>query len=221
MSSNAGESSMATVISPPERRVILRNVSWGTYERLLTERGVGTLPRFSFDQGDLEIMSPSGEHEEYKCTLARIVGVVAEELSVNTREFGSTTFKREDVSRGFEPDACFYIQGHDRMRGRRRVDLLVDPPPDLIIEIDLSADSLKKLGIYAALGVPEVWRYDGKVIEILALEDQSYVKRGASLSLALLTPAVLAELIEERISMDSIPWVRKLRKWVRDQVVGE
>ena len=212
---------MATVISPPEQRVILRNVSWETYERLLTERGAGSLPRFSFDQGDLEIMSPSSEREEYKCTLARIVEVVTEELSINIRELGSTTFKREDVSRGFEPDACFYIQSHDSLRGRRRVDLLVDPPPDLIIEIDLTADSLKKLGIYAALGVPEVWRYDGNVIEIFVLEGQSYVKRGTSLSLALLTPAVLAELIEKRMSMDSVPWVRKLRKWVRDQVVTE
>ena len=208
---------MATVLAPPEQKVILRNVSWETYERLLGERGDDSVPRFTFDQGNLEVISPSREHEEYKYALARIVDVVAEELGINERGLGSTTFKREDVGRGFEPDACFYIESVARLRGRRELDLLVDPPPDLIIEIDVTTDSMKKLGIYAALGVPEVWRYDGTVLTILALEGGCYVERDASPALPILTPAVLMELIGEHASLDSIPWIRKLRKWVREQ----
>jgi Uma2 family endonuclease len=212
---------MATVLAPPEQKVILRNVSWETYERLLDERGDDSVPRFSFDRGDLEIMSPSREHEEYKYALARIVDVVTEELGINERGLGSTTFKREDVGRGFEPDACFYIQSVARLRGRCELDLRVDPPPDLIIEIDVTTDSMKKLGIYATLGVPEVWRYDGTILTILALESGCYVERDASLALPILTPAVLMELIEEHASLDSIPWIRKLRRWVREQAAKD
>jgi len=212
---------MATVLAPPEQKVILRNVSWETYERLLGERGDDSVPRFAFDQGNLEIMRPSREHEEYKYALARIVDVVAEELGINERGLGSTTFKREDVGRGFEPDACFYIQNLARLRPRNELDLLVDPPPDLIIEIDVTTDSMKKLGIYAALGVPEVWRYNGTVLTILVLEGGSYAERDASLALPILTPAVLEQLIQEHTTMDSIPWIRKLREWVREQVTTE
>ena len=208
---------MTTVLAPPEERVILRNVSWEAYERLLDERGDDSVPRFSFDGGDLEIMSPSSEHEEFKFALSRIVEVVTEELGINVRELGSTTFKRKDVGRGFEPDACFYIQSFARIRGRRRIDLLADPPPDLIIEIDITTDSMKKLGIYSALRVPEVWRYDGSRLTILELEGGAYVERNASPALPILTPPVLTELIEEAMSLDPIPWLRKLRKWVREQ----
>ena len=212
---------MATVPTTAEEKVILRNVSWETYERLLDERGDDPVPRFNFDRGDLEIMSPSCEHEEYKSTFAQIIDVVVEELSINSRKLGSTTFKRKEVARGFEPDACYYIQSFDRLRGRRRIDLLVDPPPDLIIEIDVTTDSMKKKGIYAALGVPEVWRYDGTRLTILELEAGVYVERGASLALPILTPAVLTELIEESTTMDPIPWIRKLRKWVKEQAAKE
>ena len=209
---------MGTVPSAAEEKVILRNVSWETYERLLDERGDHSVPRFSFDRGDLEILSPSREHEEYKYALGRIVDVVSEELGINVRGLGSTTFKRKDVSQGFEPDACFYIQSVARLRGRRELDLLVDPPPDLIIEIDVTTDSMKKLGIYGALGVPEVWRYDGTRLMILVLEGGSYVERAASPALPILTPAALMELMEEHASMDSVPWIRKLREWVREQI---
>ena len=207
---------MATVLSSTEQRVILRNVSWETYERLLDERGDEPVPRFSFDRGDLEIISPSSEHEEYKCAFAQIVDVVAEELGINIRRLGSTTFRRQPVQRGFEPDACFYIQSVAQVRGRRRIDLLVDPPPDLIIEVDISSDSLKKEGIFAALRVREVWCYDGNSVTIHELVGEEYVERNASVALPLLTSAALTELIEESKCLDSIPWLRKFRKWVRD-----
>lgn len=152
---------MATVLGSMEQRVVLHNVSWATYERLLAERGEDSVPRFSFDQGVLEIMSPSAEHEEYKCTLAQIVDFVAEELGINIRRLGSATFRRQDVDRGFEPDACFYIQSVDLVRGKHSIDPLADRPPDLVIEVDITSDSIKKQGIYAALRVPEVWTESG------------------------------------------------------------
>ena len=208
---------MATVLTAPEQKIVLHNVSWETYERLLDERGDHSVPRFNFDRGDLEIMSPSSEHEECKFALARIVDVVAEELNLNTRGLGSTTLKREDIERGFEPDACYYIQSYARMRGRRRIDMLVDPPPDLIIEIDITTDSMKKLGLYAAFGVPEVWRYDGNRVIILELDGGRYVERDTSVALPLLTAVGLTNLVEESNSLEPMPWLRKLRNWVREQ----
>ena len=208
---------MATVLTASEQKVILRNISWETYERLLDERADDPVPRFNFDRGDLEIMSPSSEHEEFKCVFAQIVDVVVEELDINSRKLGSTTFKRDDIERGFEPDACFYIQSYARMRGRRRIDLLVDPPPDLIIEIDITTDSMKKQGLYAAFGVPEVWRYDGNRLTILQLSGGHYVERDTSLALPLLTAVGLTNLLEESKSLEPMPWLRKLRKWVREQ----
>jgi Uma2 family endonuclease len=108
---------MATVLSLPEQRIILRNVSWATYERLLAENADSNTPPFPYDRGVLEIMSPSAEHEELSHVLTLLVNVVAEELDVDIRGFGSTTFRREDFARGFEPDSCFYIQSVERISG--------------------------------------------------------------------------------------------------------
>src|SRR5215471_15084673 len=119
---------MATVLSLPEQRVILRGVSWDTYESLLSDHVGASAPRFTFDRGVLEIMSPSSDHEEYNRTLALLVEVLAEELRIDIRNLGSTTLKREDFERSFEADSSFYIQTAERMSGRSHVDPAVDPP---------------------------------------------------------------------------------------------
>src|SRR5215210_4955601 len=165
---------METIKSPAEQKVILHNVRWETYERLMQERGESRVPRFAFDRGELEIMSPSTEHESISYFLGLLVALFAEEASVNAYGAGSTTFKREDLERGFEPDACFYIQHERRIRGKRRIDLTVDPP-DLVVEVDITSPALNKLPIYATIGVPEVWRHDGERLVILGLEGGRYV----------------------------------------------
>src|SRR6266700_436280 len=155
---------MATVLHPPEQttqRVILRRVSWETYERLLAEHEQCSSPRFTYDRGVLEIMSPSIRHERLNRSLATMCEVIAEELHIELDNAGSTTFKREDLTRGFEPDSCFYVQNVERVRDRDQIDLTVGPPPDLVIEIDISSSSLDRFPIFANIGVPEVWRYDG------------------------------------------------------------
>ena len=103
-----------------------------------------------------------------------LVEVMAEEMGVDIERLGSTTFKRADLHKGFEPDSCFYIQNEERVRGKLEIDLLTDPPPDLVIEIDISHPSLNKLPIYVQVGVPEVWRYDGSQLQLLALNEGQY-----------------------------------------------
>jgi Uma2 family endonuclease len=120
---------MATVLSPPEQRVTLHNVSWETYERLLADLQDSSAPRMTYDRGTLEIMSPSSEHERYNRTAAQIVEELAVEMNINIDSLGSTTFRREDIDRGFDPDSCFYIQNTSLVRGEKRIDLTVDPRP--------------------------------------------------------------------------------------------
>lgn len=208
---------METVRSPAEQRVVLHNVSWETYELLLADHEDSGAPRFAYDRGELEIMSPSPEHEKLNRRTAQLVMAFAEETSVEAEDFGSTTFRREDLERGFEPDSCFYIENEESIRGKSRIDLTVDPPPDLVIEIDLTSLSMNKLPIYARIGVPEVWRYDGRRFVILKLEGDGYVEANESIVLPPATAAALSDLVEKGKTTQRTDWLRAVREWVRER----
>jgi Uma2 family endonuclease len=211
---------MATVLSPPEQRVTLYNVSWETYECLLADLQDSSAPRMTYDRGTLEIMSPSSEHERYNRTAAQIVEELAVEMNINFDSLGSTTFRREDIDRGFEPDSCFYIQNAAAVRGKKRIDLTVDPPPDLVIEIDITSPSLDKFPIFAHAGVPEVWRFDGNRLAIYGLSDSDYQERDTSIAFPAVTAADVTALIKESETMDRPEWVRKVRDWARARKNG-
>jgi Uma2 family endonuclease len=211
---------METVESRAEQRVLLHNISWETYERLLDERGDSRVPRLAYDRGDLEIMSPSSEHESVAYFVGLLVAVLAEEMRVNAYGAGSTTYRRGDIGRGFEPDASFYIRNEARIRGKRRIDLDFDPPPDLVIEVDITSPSLDKFPIYTRLGVHEVWRYDGTRATIFVLEEREYVRAGESVALQPLTSDVLTRFVEESNSLGSTEWLRMVREWARGNLTG-
>lgn len=209
---------MATVESPPsEQRMVLR-VDWETYERILAQYVDSSVPRFTYDRGLLEIVSPLTEHEETNRTLATLVEVVAEELGIDTRNVGSMTFRREDLQRGIEPDTCFYIGNEGRVRGRTQIDPAVDPPPDLVIEIDVTSPSLPRLPIYAAMGVAEIWRYEanGKRVAVLMLGADDYEEAAESAALPPLTGEVLTRFVAESRSLPRTAWLRGVRGWVRE-----
>jgi Uma2 family endonuclease len=174
-------------------------------------------PRLTYDQGDLEIMSPQAEHEIINDTIKMFLSIVSEELEIEIRGLGSTTFKREDAERGFEADSCFYLQNEPLIRGKERLDLPMDPPPDLVFEVDITSSSLDKDSIFAQLGVPEVWRYDGKTLEILVLSGNSYERRPASSALPFLTADVVTHFIVDGIKFSRLQWIKAVRAWVRQQ----
>ena len=203
------------ITEPAQQQAILHGISWETYERLLADLADRSAPRLTFDQGVLEVMSPTAEHEEYNRTLALFVEVVAEEMRINVRGLGSTTFKRQDLLKGFEPDSCFYIQSAQRIRGKKRLDLSQDPPPDLVIEIDLTSLSLDRFPIFAQVGVPEVWRYDGSRFQIFKLVDEQYEEVAQSVALPKLTSAVVTQFLEDSLELERIEWLHRLREWVR------
>ncbi len=203
--------------SPPEQRIVLRNVSWETYEHLLVDHANSSAPRFAYDRGTLEIMSPSPKHEETNRNLAQVVEIVAEESGMDMRVLGSMTFRREDLERGFEPDSCFYIQNEKRIRGKEEIDPTVDPPPDLIIEVDITSPSLPRFPIYARFGILEVWRYNGERVTIFGLRDEGYAEAAQSSALPPLTGALLSRFVEESTSLGRTAWMRRVREWARSR----
>ena len=207
-------------ITPSEmgQGLILHGISWATYERLLADYQDSHAAHFAYDQGELEIMVLSLEHERLKHTLATLVEVLAEEMGIDVDGVGSTTFQREDLAKGFEPDACFYIQQAERVAGKKRIDLTEDPPPDLVIEIDITSPSLNKLPIYARIGVPEVWRYDGQTLSVLKREDQTYTPIEASEVLPGVPSPQLSRFISDSESLKQTVWLRQVREWVRQNM---
>jgi len=206
---------VSTVSSPPDQIVVLHDVSWETYAHLLEDFADSSTPHLTYDRGTLEIMSPTAQHEELNRTLALLVEILALELGLDIRSLGSTTFRREDLERGFEPDSCFYVQNAQAVQGKTRLDLAFDPPPDLVIEIDITSPSVRKDPIYAQLGVPEVWRYNGGELRMSKLEENGYVTCENSVAFPLLTARVLSEFLHNSRTTTRPELVGSFRQWIR------
>jgi Uma2 family endonuclease len=176
--------------------------------------------RIVYDRGELEIMTPLLEHDSEGWFLGRLVLVLTEELGLPLKGGGSTTLRRRLRRRGIEADECFWIANAPRMAGRRRLDLRRDPPPDLAIEVDVSHSSLDRLTIYAALGVPEVWRLQGDSLTFHALgADGNYQAAPASRSFPMVSPADLLRVLQQaRQAKDENPVVRQFRNWIRAKI---
>jgi Uma2 family endonuclease len=159
---------------PPGQRLLLHDISWDEVEAILAELGEHRGSRIAYDNGLLEIMAPLSEHESDKEIIGDLLKALLEELDREFWPLGSTTFKNEAMLRGIEPDQCFYIQNEAAVRGKKRIDLTVDPPPDLALEIDVTPRT--HVETYAALGVPELWRREGQTIRIYQLQSGQYVE---------------------------------------------
>jgi Uma2 family endonuclease len=206
---------MSLLAPAPESRVVIRNLSWRTYETLLRERG-DEGPRMAYDRGVLEIMSPSFKHESLKKLLARLIETFSLELGIEIRSAGSTTFKIRLKERGLEPDESYYVQNEERSRGKE-IDLASDPPPDLAIEIDLQHSAIDKLGVYAALGVPEVWSHDGaRVVIHLLRPSGEYVEGESSAAFPQLPVGELHGFLERIDTDGETQVVRSFRAWIRE-----
>jgi Uma2 family endonuclease len=210
----------ATLIQSPDR-VILPNISWQTYQSLIQDFEPEPAIRLTYDRGRLEIRMPLDPHESYKKLLGRLVEAATEELDLEIRSLGSRTCDREDLARGLEPDQCYYIQHEALVRGVEQIDLTQFPPPDLAVEIDISSSSINRLSIYAALGVPEVWRYDGQTLTILSLQNGEYVSQESSVALPLLKAEAIVSFLALRNRMGETSLVKQFRQWVKDRVAGD
>lgn len=211
---------MSTVAHQTHRSpAVLEDIDWSTYCRLLRVFAKRRGFRLTYDRGTLEIMSPLWSHEEPGRLLGRFVDVLTEELDLPCRLGGSVTLRRRRKRRGLEPDNCYWIAKVPLLQGKRELDLRVDPPPDLAIEVDVTSSSLDRMSIYAALGVPEVWRLHTGRIDFHILEAGAYQLRSNSLSFPQLMSADLPPFLALWGSTDDNTIVRRLREWVRQQML--
>jgi Uma2 family endonuclease len=172
----------------------------------------------TYDRGRLEIMAPLWNHEWWKTRASLGVRVLCRALKLRLQSGGSTTFRREDLERGLEADDCFYIRNAHRMTGLRVVDLRYDPPPDLALEVEGTRSALDRMGVYAALGVPEVWRYDGEAFQVHVLVSGRYEETAHSLSFPTLPLAEFARFIDTAQGMDDLEFEDAFHEWVRQHV---
>ncbi|MEA5503672.1 Uma2 family endonuclease [Halotia wernerae UHCC 0503] len=206
----------AKLLTPPDEIIHLSGISWQTYETLLVELSDRRL-RMTYNRGNLEIMTPSPEHERFKKVAGRFVETIAEELDIPIEPLGSTTFKRPELS-GVEPDECFYIRNITLVRGKKRLDLTQDPAPDLMVEIDVTSSCHNRLQVYADLGVAEVWIYNGESLVIKQLQNDTYITSQTSQFFVNLPIPEIARFLQQAPTMDYLELVKVFRNWVRNQL---
>ena len=208
-----------TIAAPshPEspQHLLLDGISWEFYERLLEELNDRPI-QVTFDSGSLEIMRPVMAHEKWKTRIGRMIEVIAMELDIETEPLGQTTFKREDLEKGFEPDECYYIQHAEAVRGKDRLDLTIDPPPDLAVEVDITSWSIPRQPIYAALGMPELWRFENRRLIVLHLgASAQYARATTSLAFPFLPLAEFEKFLLRLENESQTKVLREFRDWVK------
>ncbi len=206
----------AIVSQMPEAHVeTFHNVTWDEYEELLEQVGEARGLRISYNDGTLKVMSLSLEHETYADFIKRLVSILSLRLRINIRFSGSTTMRKKKKSKGNEPDAGFYVQTAAVIGNRLDLDFAVDPPPDVVVEVDIHHDSTGNYPIYAALGVPEIWRYDGWETTILHLKGNNYVEAETSLALPMLTSAILTEYLAHMRQEGEFEAINAFDEWLQ------
>jgi Uma2 family endonuclease len=200
-----------------EGRLVLHDVGWNDYEAMLDIVGERHI-RVTYDRGTMEVAMPSQRHERATQLFGLFVPRLAEKLEILYEPLGMTTWRKPDAERGLEADQCYYIQNQAVVRDRELLDLDIDPPPDLAIEVDITSSSLNRMEIYAGLRVPEVWRYDGQAVTFFRLSPEGqYQESDESLSFPGLRPGDVLRFVELGSTLDKLRWARELRDWVRNE----
>lgn len=198
---------------PADTEIIFHNVSWEEYEELLDEVGEGSGLRISYDEGTLNVITLSHEHEKYTRFFEALITTIRLRLGINILSFGSATMKRKP--KGNEPDACFYVQTADRIGNQIEFDFAIDPPPDIAVEVDIHHNSQDKSSIYLAFGVPEIWRFDGNTLSIHLLERDGYQEAEVSRALPMLTAEVLTRFLTRLRGEGDTKVLRAFDEWLQ------
>lgn len=202
----------------PEQRLMLYGVEWNTYESLLHTLE-GRHLRLNYDRGRLEIMVTGSAHERWKKLLARLLEVAAEEFDVSMLGQGNFTLKRHALESGLEVDDCWYISHESDVLRHPNIDLDIDPPPDLVIEIEVSNSLVDRLPLLAVLGVPEIWRYDGSKLTVLVRSaDGHYLETETSPTFPAIPLHGFANFLRQGDQVKHLELTRQFRAWVRQFV---
>jgi Uma2 family endonuclease len=207
-------------LPPAEQHYVVYNVDWDTYVTISDKLGERNI-RLNYDGVNLEFMSTSLEHERAKKRLACLLEIVALEMGIDMLPGGSMTCRHQDLERGFEPDECNWIEHEAQMRGCDHMDLTRDPPPDLMLEVEISRSFIDRLALAARLGVPEVWRWDGETLRVMSLgSDGQYREDERSRALPFFPVAELVRFLKLETAQSETQLLRAFRDWVREQMAG-
>ncbi len=208
----------ATLSLEPGERLLLQDIGWERYEELLEELSEHRW-RIAYDEGKLEIMSPSNQHEYLKKLIGRFIEALTEELDIDLKSAGSTTYKWKLKRKGIEPDECYYVLKEAAVRAKDDLKFPKDPPPDLSIEVDIHSSSLNKFNIYSALGIQELWCHRKGAIEVYALQkDGRYLRRAKSSIFPFLPMEEIERFLKLRGSMSETRLLKSFRAWVREHL---
>lgn len=200
---------------PAGAEVTFYNASWDDYEELLEQVGEASGLRISYNDGKLKVMSLSSEHEKYAQFINRLISQISFRLRLNILFFGSATMRKQKRTKGNEPDACFYVQTADVIGNRIHLDFAVDPPPDVVVEVDVHHRSVENDPIYAALSVPEIWRYDERTVTMLHLQGDEYIPSERSLALPVLSAQTLTEYLTQMRQEGELAAILAFDEWLQ------
>ena len=199
-----------------EKRVSFYNLSWQSYEQILAALGNKRAARLTYYKGTLEIVSPLEKHESVSDRIGTLIHILTEELNLNIKSMASTTLNKPELKVGAEPDKCYYIQNEPAVRGKI-VNLAIDPPPDLVLEVDITHTDINKTQLYQEMKVPEFWRYNGKVLTIYLLNENQYQESETSPTFPLLTKAKIYEFLAQCNTQGETQTKRSFRTWLQEQ----
>lgn len=197
------------------QKLIMQGVGWDFYEEILADYVDSNALHFAYNDGVLEVEVPKYDHEKINRCLARLVEYICLELNLDFANAGSTTFRQQKKTKGCEPDTAFYLAKAKSVRNLNNIDLSVDPPPDLVIEVDVISPSLDKMPIYAALGVSEVWLYKGLEVEFFQLFGKNYHKVSHSISIPILSSKKATEFLAKWHTTTPNEWFKEVKDWAK------
>lgn len=206
---------MVTTAIPGETRVLLENITWQTFKTMLAEMGSERANKISYRQGNIEVMTPLKPHESSNRLIEVFVGVLCEELGLEVNRVGSLTLTRDDLEYGAEPDSSYYIQNELLVREKENIDLAFDPPPDLVLEVEYSRPKIDKFKLFAAMGIPEFWLYNGTTLRVYILANGQYSETQTSPTFAVIPIKEIPRFIEESKKIGQIAVTRAFRTWVK------
>ncbi len=209
---------MVTTVTPAETRTVLENISWQTFKSMLADMGEERNTRLAYDNGIVDILSPLVPHENSNRLIEAFIVVMCEELGLEIKRTGSLTLTRDDLEKGGEPDSSYYIQNESLVRDKENINLGTDPPPDLVLEVEYSRPAVNKLTLYASMGIPEFWRYNGSVLRVYRLSGKEYSEVASSPTFARIPVKEIPQFIQATRKNGEIATTRAFRTWVKSLI---
>ncbi len=203
---------------PAETRTVLDGITWQTYKTILAETGDSRNTKIAYSNGALEIMTPLMLHENSNRLIEAFIGVLCEELDLEMKSTGSLTLTRDDIGRGGEPDSSYYIQNESLVRSKKQIDLAIDPPPDLVLEVEYSKPKVNKFEIYPSIGVPEFWRFNGGILQVYVLQNRKYSEVEFSPTFGSIPIKEIPNFIQQTKIDGEATTIRNFRNWVQNLV---